>query len=196
VVAAEPGIETENGWRKSDWYRIIGPEYVELAFRFAHEADPEALLFYNDYDTESPAKRDLILELMRSLQRKGVPVHGVGHQAHLYSTYPEVGELERSIQAVGELGLRNQVTELDVSLRPRARAPMPERTPELLAAHAQRYRELFRMFRRNRQLIDAVVLWGVNDESSWLRAPDAPLLFSEFSPKPDFRAVIEEASAP
>jgi endo-1,4-beta-xylanase len=196
VVAGEPGIETENGWRASDWYRIIGPEYVELAFRFAHEADPGALLFYNDYETESPSKRALIVRLVKSLKEKGVPIHGVGHQAHLFSSYPEVSELEASIRAIGELGLRNQVTELDVSLRPRANAPMPDRTPALLADHARRYGELFRMFRRNRRILEAVVLWGVNDEQSWRRNPDEPLLFSEFAPKADFWAVLDQASAP
>jgi endo-1,4-beta-xylanase len=196
VVAGEPGVEAVDGWRASEWYRIIGPEYVELAFTFAHEADPDALLVYNDYETESPAKRELIVRMVKSLQAKGVPVHAVGHQSHLYAEYPEVSELERSIQAIAALGLRNQITELDVSLRPRFGAPMPDQTPEVIAQHARRYGELFRMFRRNRAAIDAVVLWGVNDESSWRRAPDAPLLFSELQPKDAFWEVVDAASAP
>lgn len=193
----EPSVETENGWRKSEWFRIIGPEFVELAFRFAHEADPAALLVYNDYDTHKPAKRALILALVRSLREKGLPVV-VGHQAHSQQEVPAVAELEASIRALAAIGVKSQITELDISLRPRPGAPMPDRTPELRAAHAERYGEFFRMFRRNRDAIQAVLLWGVNDGSSWLRvtggSPDEPLLFDDWAPKPDFWAVLEAAA--
>ncbi len=196
-AVGEPKVETEDGWRMSEWYRIIGPDYIELAFRFAHEADPAALLVYNDYETQNPAKRALILALVRSLREKGLPVV-VGHQAHLYQEHPAVAELEETIRALAAIGVKSQITELDVSLRPRWGAPVPAPTPELLAAHAQRYAELFRMFRRNRDALQAVVLWGVNDGSSWLRAggggADQPLLFDDWAPKPEFWAVLEEAS--
>ncbi len=192
----EPGVDTDNGWRRSEWYRIIGPEYVELAFRFAHEADPDAILVYNDYETQNPRKRELILALVRSLREKGLPVV-VGHPAHLQQEHPALAELEESIRALAAIGVKSQVTELDVSLRPRSGAPMPERTPELRAAHAERYRQLFRMFKRNRGALQAVLLWGVNDGSSWLRVtggvPDEPLLFDEWMPKPEFWAVLDEA---
>ena len=188
----EPGVETENGWRKSEWYRIIGPDFIALAFQFAHEADPEALLFYNDYGTESPAKRQLILDLVRSLRKKGIRIDGIGHQAHVHLSCPPVAELETTIREVARLGLRNHVTELDVSLRERRNAPIPEVTPAMLERQARRYAELFQMFRRNRDAIDAVLVWGISDETSWLR-PDQPLLFSGYEPKPAFWAVIDEA---
>jgi endo-1,4-beta-xylanase len=190
----EAGIETENGWRKSDWYRIIGPDYVGLAFQFAHEADPDALLFYNDYETQNPAKRQLILDLVKSLQKKGIPIHGVGHQAHVYLAYPSAAELETTIREVARLGLHNHITELDVSLRERWNAPIPEVTPAVLERQAQRYAELFQMFKRNKDQIDAVLVWGITDEISWLK-PDQPLLFSEYKPKPAFWAVIDQAAA-
>jgi endo-1,4-beta-xylanase len=189
----EPNVETENGWRKSDWYRIIGPEYIALAFQFAHEADPDALLFYNDYETQNPAKRDLILELVRDLKSKGIPIHGVGHQAHVYLSYPSVDALEESIQEVAKLGLRNHITELDVSLRPGFRQPAEDyEDEEVLQVQAKRYAELYRMFVRNHDKIDAVMTWGISDENSWLGIMESPLLFSQLKPKPAFWAVIDE----
>jgi len=189
----EPGIDTEMGWRRSDWYRIIGPDYIALAFQFAHEADPDALLFYNDYDTESPAKRQLILELVRSLQKKGIRIDGVGHQAHSYLSQPDVADLEATIREVARLGVKNHVTELDVSLRERWGSPVLEATPAVLKRQAERYADLFRMFKRNREAIDAVLIWGISDETAW-RKEAQPVLFSEYRPKPAFWAVIEEAA--
>ena len=191
----EPSIDQENGWRKSEWYKIIGPDYIALAFQFAHEADPDALLFYNDYETQSPEKRRLILELVRSLQKQGIAIHGIGHQAHYGLGRPAASELEETIQEVAKLGLRNHVTELDISMRDHWGAPMPVVTDAIAAEHARRYAEFFRMFRRNKDKLDSVVMWGVNDETSWLKPPDEPLLFSEFEPKPQFWAVYDEASA-
>ncbi|HYD43361.1 MAG TPA: endo-1,4-beta-xylanase [Anaeromyxobacter sp.] len=189
----EPNVETVGGWRKSDFYRIIGPEFIELAFRFAHEADPDALLFYNDYATEQPAKRALILELVRDLQKKGVPIHGVGHQTHVYLSSPPVEDLEQTIQEVAKLGLRNHVTEMDVSLRTGWGRPVEDAEDDLLfQLQAERYAKFFQMFVRNKDKIDAVLVWGLSDEHSWLRPPDAPLLFSEMQPKPAFWAVIDE----
>ncbi|MBK9219426.1 MAG: endo-1,4-beta-xylanase [Uliginosibacterium sp.] len=82
IFVPDESVEQVGGWRKSLWYTIIGPEFVELAFKFAHEADPSALLFYNDYGTESPKKRALMLEMIKNLQAKGIPIHGIGHQSH------------------------------------------------------------------------------------------------------------------
>jgi len=189
----EPNVETAGGWRKSEYYRIIGPEFIELAFKFAHEADPDALLFYNDYSTEQPAKRALILELVRDLQKKGVPIHGVGHQTHVYLSSPPVGDLEDTIQEVAKLGLRNHITEMDVSLRTGWGRPVEDAEEDVLfQLQAERYAKFFQMFVRNKDKIDAVLVWGLNDENSWLRPPDAPLLFSEMQPKPAFWAVIDE----
>ncbi len=191
----EPGIDTENGWRRSDWYEIIGPDYIALAFQFAHEADPDALLFYNDYETQRPAKRQLILQLIRSLQKKGIPIHGIGHQAHSYLSDPDVADLEGTIQEVAKLGLRNHITELDISLRDRWNSPVLEATPAALKQQASRYAEFFRMFKRNKDKLDAVLVWGINDETSWRREA-SPLLFSDYEPKPAFWAVIDEARRP
>ena len=193
-VAGEPGAESTGGWRRSSWYDIIGPDFIPLAFQFAHEADPAALLFYNDYETQNPAKRSMILQLVQSLQKRGVVIDGIGHQSHYDLGHPAPAELEATIQEFAGLGLRNHITEMDVSLRARMGDPVPPVTDALRAQQARRWAELFQMFRRNADKIDVVVLWGVNDETSWLRPPDEPLLFAAFRPKPAFWAVLDEAT--
>jgi len=192
LVAGEPGVD--DGWRRSPWLDIIGPEYVALAFQFAREADPGALLFYNDYETQNPAKRALIREMVRSIRARGAPIDGVGHQAHCTVAHPAPAALEATVRELAQLGLRNQITELDVSLRASHDSSVPPLTDQLRAAQVRRWADLFQMFRRNAGAIDAVLLWGVNDESSWLGPPDEPLLFSHFQPKPAFWEVLRAAS--
>lgn len=185
--------ETVNGWRNSDWYKIIGPEYIELAFKFAHEADPDALLFYNDYETQNPTKLNLILAMAKDLKAKGVRIDGVGHQDHIYMSHPSIEQMEHAIQEVAKLGLRNHITELDVSLRAGYGGSIEEGSEDqILQKQARRYADLFQMLARNRDKVDAVVFWGFNDETSWLRYPDMPLLFNEDGPKPAFWAVVDE----
>ena len=194
LVAYEPGVDEGSGWRKSRWYQYLGKDYVPLAFQYAHEADPGALLFYNDYETQNPGKRALIMGLVRTLQRKGIPIHGIGHQAHYSVDRPPVAELEATIREVAAAGLRNHVTELDVSLRPHMDADVPALGDELKARQVARWAEFFRMFRRNQGKIDAVLTWGVNCQDSWLRPPDQPLLFSDFGPTAAFWAVLDAAA--
>jgi len=194
LVVDEPGVAEVSGWRKSRWYEYLGQDYVALAFQYAHEADPDALLFYNDYETQNPAKRALIMEMVRSLQKKGLSIHGIGHQAHYNVDRPPVADLEATIQEVAAAGLRNHVTEMDISLRPRLGAEVPQVTEALTARQAARWADFFRMFRRNQGKIDAVLIWGVNVQDSWLRPPDQPLLFSDYRPTAAFWAVLEEAA--
>jgi endo-1,4-beta-xylanase len=194
LVAFEPGVDDGSGWRKSRWYDLMGQDYVTLAFHFAHQADPDALLFYNDYETQAPAKRALIMGLVRSLQKKRVAIHGIGHQAHYSVNGPPAAELEASIQEAAAAGLRNHVTEMDISLRQHLGADAPALTDALDARLASRWAEFFDMFRRNQSKLDAVLTWGVNVQSSWLRPPDQPLLFSNYQPTSAFWAVLREAS--
>ena len=197
----DENVAQEGGWRKSHWYRILGPDYIALAFQFAHEADPDALLFYNDYGTESPRKRTLILNLIRDLQKRGVPIHGIGHQSHYTVAQPaDFGGLETTIEDVGALGLTNQITELDISLNANLmKDAIPEVTPALLKLQAARYQDFFEMCLRQKKVVSAVLMWGLNDDVSWLRSwpfarLDAPLLFDgALQPKPAFWAVVEAA---
>jgi endo-1,4-beta-xylanase len=196
IVAGEPGSEVTHGWRRSRWYDALGPDYVALAFQFAHEADPGALLFYNDYETQNPVRREMIVRLVQSLRARGIAIDGIGHQAHYTLSHPDLVELEATVRAVAALGLRNHVTEMDLTLRPDLGLPVPPVTPDLEARQARRWGEIFRILGRNATDLDAVVLWGVNDEASWLGAPDQPLLFEHFRPTLPFWTVLGEARGP
>jgi endo-1,4-beta-xylanase len=103
-------------YRRSAWYRICGEDFIAKAFEYAHAADPKAILFYNDYNTENPKKREKIYQMVKKLKESGIPVHAVGLQGHWSINNPSPEELEKSIQLFSSLGLQVQVTELDVSV--------------------------------------------------------------------------------
>ncbi len=107
-----------NYLRPSEWLKICGEEYIARAFEYAHEADPNAALYYNDYNAERPEKRDRIFKLVKSLKDKGIPIHGVGLQGHWSLYEPSKTELEGAIKKFSSLGLKVQITELDVSVYP------------------------------------------------------------------------------
>jgi len=103
-------------YRETDWYKICGEEYIEKAFRWAHEADPDALLFYNDYNAVFAGKRDKIYNLVKKLLDEGVPVHGIGLQGHWNIVNPAEKDLRDAIVKYSSLGLKLQITELDISV--------------------------------------------------------------------------------
>ena len=105
-------------FRESPYYRIIGPEFVELAFKFAHEADPDAELYINDYSLSYPAKRDAVCRIVRKLKSEGYRVDGIGMQSHNGLDYPDMAEYEKSIDAFAACGVKVMVTELDVNVLP------------------------------------------------------------------------------
>ncbi len=190
-------------YRKSKFFDIIGEEYIEKAFQYAHEADPEALLFYNDYNTESASKRERIYQLIRKLKEKGVPIHGVGLQGHWSLYEPTAAELETSIARFAELGLQVQITELDVSVYAKEHERRERRptdtdifTPEMEARQAAHYQMLFEVFRKHKDKISSVTFWNLSDKASWLDnfpvqgRKDYPLLFDQNNqPKKAFHAV-------
>jgi len=192
-------------YRKSPFYEIIGSEYIEKAFQWAHEADPKAVLFYNDYNTENASKRDRIYQLVKGLKDKGVPIHGVGLQGHWALTEPTAEELETSITKFASLGLKVQVTELDVSIHPKeherraeAFTGKVEYTPEIEAKQVAQYKMLFEVLRKHRKAITGVTFWNLSDKSTWLDnfpvrgRKDYPLLFDEkYQPKKAFFAVTK-----
>lgn len=170
-----------DGYRRSLWYQIIGPEYIELAFRFAHEADPNALLFYNDYNTFEPRKRDLIYKLVKGLKEKGVPIHGIGMQQHL-SIFNNITEIERTIQLFKSIpGIKIHITELDVSVYRDQTSNYPDLPYELALEQAHFYRELFNVYKKHTDVIENVTFWGLKDDYSWKsqRRNDWPLLFDK-----------------
>jgi endo-1,4-beta-xylanase len=171
---------------KSPWYQRTGEEFIGRAFTCAHRVDPEAKLFYNDYNAAVPEKRERIVKLLRDLLDRGVPVHGMGIQGHWTIYDPSLSEIEAAIEAYAALGLEVQITELDVSLyhwsdTGNFRVP----PPELLSRQAERYRQIFELFRRYRGVITGVTLWGPADDRTWkdnfpVRGrKDWPLLFDE-----------------
>jgi endo-1,4-beta-xylanase len=106
--------------RPSLWMKIVGDDYIEKAFRYAHEADPKAELYYNDYSLESEAKRKGALELVRKLKAKNVPITGVGLQDHVHMDWPTADQIDATITEFGKLGVKVMITELDVDVLPAA----------------------------------------------------------------------------
>ena len=210
----------DNGrMRETPWFRIIGEDYIAKAFEYAHEADPAAELYYNDYSLELESKRKACVELVKKLQAQGIKVAGIGTQHHNKLASPTLEQVEKTIVAFGELGVKVMITELDVDVvratqrnlsadvADVARAgggggnstsnTLPESAQQELA---QRYGQLFSMYVKHSDVIDRVTLWGVTDGDSWLNFPgrvNHPLLFDrEGKPKPAFDAVIKAGLKP
>ena len=184
----------ENGeLRQSPWLLAIGPDYIEKAFRWAHQADPQARLFLNEYGNEALGlKSDAFHRLVKSLLEKGVPLHGVGLQFHLEGRYPpDFGAVARNLERLRALGLEVQITELDIRLQ-------EPPTPEALAQQAQIYAELVRAALAYH--LGAVITWGLTDRYSWVPGffpgQGSALLFDEgYRPKPAAESVRDVLAA-
>jgi endo-1,4-beta-xylanase len=184
-VVNEAIDEDEKGWRQSPFLTIAGPEFVERAFRVAHEADPRATLLYNDYNEHNPGRRRFLVDVIADYKRRGVPIHGVGFQGHVGLEYPDLAEYEKSLQAIAATGLPVHITELDVDVLPRASGytgaeistnfalseslnPWKSGLPaEIEARLTARYRQLFELFLKYRETIARVSTWGTFDGESW-----------------------------
>lgn len=199
--------------RSSSWLSIVGPEFVAKAFEWAHEADPDALLVYNDYNVELPRKREKLLRLLRELKDQGVPLGAVGIQGHWEVDQIPFQDIKALLAAMKALGLEVMVSELDLGLVPRGRwwadggkhrdeiaktNPLAGGCPpELLERQARQYAELFQLFRDHADTIGRVTFWDLHDGRSWLntfpwRHDEYPLLFDrQAAPKPAFKAVTE-----
>jgi endo-1,4-beta-xylanase len=190
--------------RESPWLKICGEDYIAKAFEYAHEADPDAQLFYNDYNTERPEKRERIFKLLQKLVKQGVPIHAVGLQGHWSLYEPGKQELEETIQKFASLGLKVQITELDVSVYPWEKERRQLRAGEAQAytkameeKQSAKYQEIFSILRKEKQAISGVTFWNVSDRYSWLDTypvqgrKNYPLLFdANYQPKPAFWGVV------
>lgn len=200
--------------RPSKWLSVLGEDFITKAFEFAHAADPEAVLVYNDYNTELPGKRAKLLRLLRHLQDQKAPIHAVGIQGHWeLDTVPYEG-IEETITAIQKLGLKVVVSEMDIDVIPRSRwwaeggkyrdelarfNPYTNGCPaDILQRQAEQYRKLFSIFLRHADAIARITFWDLHDGRSWLNhfpweRVNYPLLFDRNArPKPAFGAVLSE----
>lgn len=204
--------------RQSKWMKIIGEDYIEKAFEYAHEADPQAELNYNDYNLESPAKREGAIVLIKKLQAKGIRVAAVGVQGHDRLDWPSAAVEDATIEAFAKLGVKVAITELDIDVLPpiapgsadvslKVKAdpklnPYPNGLPDdEQQALSRQYASLFGVYLKHRAEMSRVTLWGVTDADSWrnnwpvVGRTSYPLLFDRNGkPKPAFDAVIRQAS--
>jgi len=205
--------------RESNFYKVMGDSYLELAFKEAAKADPDAELIYNDYNLWKPEKRAGVVRLVKRLQESGAKIDGVGMQAHLNLLGPSIEDIENSIIAYSELGIKVMFTELDVTVLPNpwdlngaaveqsyeqfegdpTMNPYPNGVPDSVQTKlAERYEDIFELFLKHKDKISRVTFWGVQDGQSWLNGwpingrTNHPLLFDrEYLPKKAFKAVID-----
>ncbi len=194
-----------NPLRNSLWLQIIGPDFIAKAFEYAHEADPDAILRYNDYGLENPAKRKKLITIIKELQAQKVPIMAIGSQTHVSVTGPSYEEEDQALTELETLGLPIHITELDVNSAEGGQRNMGADVANNAATTqgglvddanqrlATQYGNLFKVFLKHKNSVKVVTLWGVNDGSSW-RANGKPLLFdANDQPKPAFDAVIKVA---
>jgi endo-1,4-beta-xylanase len=203
--------------RPTPWEKIIGDDYVEQAFRFAHQADPNAELQYNDYNIELPSKREKAIWLIKDLQKQGIPIASVGIQGHWMLDHVPFDDIDAAIDQFQALGIKVAITELDLDVLPRRTGGadigattrvvstairVTPLSPEAAQRQADQYARLFAIFHKHRAAIIRVTFWGLDDRVSWLnRWPtpryNHPLLFDRHAlPKPAFEAVIDLMKTP
>jgi endo-1,4-beta-xylanase len=213
-------IAEDGTMRKSPWFEIAGEDYIAEAFKAAQEADPEAELYYNDYNLYKPAKRAAAIALVKKLRAQGLRVDALGEQGHWQLATPAVAEIQAIFDDAAAAGLPVVITELDVDVLPRDpamagadlanrfdrtdandpyRDGLPDDKQELLA---NRYADVFTLFVKNRANLQRVTFWGVTDARSWLNnfpvrgRANHPLLWDrDGKEKPAFRAVAAALNA-
>jgi endo-1,4-beta-xylanase len=211
-------VEDDGSYRNSKFFQILGEDFIKLAFQLAHEADPDAELYYNDYSMAIPSKRDGVVAMVKKLQEQGVKIDGIGMQGHVSIDGPSIEEFEKSIEAYAALGVKVMITELDMTV---LKMPDPSVGAEVSASfeykqelnpyvdglpdsintiYEQRYLDFFKLFLKHQDKISRVTLWGVNDANSWKNdwpifgRTDYCLLFDrQNQPKPVVAKIIEEA---
>ena len=184
-------------YRQSAMYKIAGDEFIANAFRYAREADPDGLLFYNDYNETDPVKSQRIFDMVKKMKANGVPIDGIGMQGH-YNIYgPAEEEIDRAITLYKQVVKHIHVTELDV----RANEEMGGQlqfsqegmtVSDSLKQHlADQYARIFRVLRKHKDVIDNVTFWNLSDRDSWLGARNYPLLFdTDYKPKKAYDYVL------
>lgn len=208
-------FEDDGSLRQTPYLRIIGPDYIEKAFQFAHEADPDAQLYYNDYSMAKPGKRKAVCQLVDSLKAKGLRIDAVGMQSHNGVDYPELAEYEATMDSLFAHGVKINISELDLNLLPNpdnfggAEVSQDFAYQEKMNPYRNgldsigqknfddRYMAFFDIYRRHKAQIERVTPWGVADHNSWLNdwpikgRTSYPLLFDRnYQPKPVVGSIL------
>lgn len=211
-------ILDDGSWRKSKFYNIIGEEFIELAFKFAHAADPDAELYYNDYSMALAGRRNTVVNMIKNLKAKGIKISAIGMQGHLSLDFPKVEDFEKSILAFAAEGVKVMITEMDITV-----LPMPDRNigaqvennftykkemnpyedglpKDIESALEKRYFDFFKLFLKHQDKISRVTVWGVTDGDSWRNnwpvfgRKDYALLFDrKYEAKPVVKQIIDLA---
>ena len=202
--------------RESPWFKAIGEDYIELAFRHTHAVDPDAKLYYNDYNMTKKEKVDFVLEMVSGMRAKGVPIHGVGMQGHWMLDWPSLSDIEYALRTFADAGIPVSITELDITVLPDPPShsganvtdnvefaekynPYSQSIPdEVLKEQADRYQEIFELFLKYKSNIERVSFWGTSDSQSWKNSypmkgrTDYPLLFDrKFNSKPAYHSLLK-----
>ena len=191
-----PGQE-QSPYRQSRHYQLCGDEFIAKAFQFAREADPNVLLFYNDYSCVDEGKRERIYNMVKKMKDAGVPIDGIGMQGHYNIYFPDEAQLDKAITRFKEIVKHIHITELDLRMNnescgqlmfSRGEAkPMPAYMGTL---QTDQYARLFKIFRKHADVIDNVTFWNLGDRDSWLGVNNHPLPFDEnYKPKACYRAI-------
>jgi GH35 family endo-1,4-beta-xylanase len=200
--------KTEN-LRNSRWLQTLGPEFLALAFQYAHEADPDAELYYNDYGIEAGPKHASSMLLLQRLIKDGAPIHGVGIQGHWSTATVPFDAIDRAITDYKSLGLKVSISELDVTIRGASggqiggrggfggrRGPVTPASPQDLQAQAAAYARLFSIFANHEDAVERVTFWGLSDRRTW-RFGQHPLIFdADNRRKPAYVAIVDALRKP
>lgn len=211
-------IMEDGSYRKSKFYEILGEEFIPLAFQYAHEADPDAEFYYNDYNMHEPGKRATVVKLVNDLKKRGLRIDAVGMQGHVGMDYPDLSEFEASMEAYAATGAKVMITEFDMSALPtisrsanvadrvdfekKTLNPYPNGLPDSVSVEWNARMETFmNLFIKHADYVTRVTAWGVSDRDSWKNnfpmrgRTDYPLFFDrEYRPKPFVRKLIDGAA--
>ena len=186
-----------DGFRKNQWYEILGEEYIELAFNYARKADPKAKLFLNELDTTNPRKRKVIKEMIKKMLAKKIPIDGIGMQMHISLTNPSIYNFESTLKEFSQLGLDINITEMDITIYASSKESFTEINPTVLNEQGHRVKDIFSIIKKYDKNIKSVTFWGMADDHTWLKyyfvkREDWPLPFdNELKAKPFYWGMVD-----
>lgn len=191
-------FEDNGAYKKAIWLEKIGPDYIALAFQYAHEADPDVLLFYNDYGQEHGGKKlQAILNMVSDFKKRGIPIHGLGMQMHVVLRI-NIKNLQRNLALIAATGLKVHMSELDLSVRYKKPHEFML-DPTLAIAQGEVYHAIVKAFLNVPESQQyGITLWGIGDRDSFWnsksksRTHDYPLLFDHsYKPKPAYYKMLD-----